>query len=95
MDDQFVKKVWTAAVAGWWTLLIAFGLLMVQWLVYLIIVPLEPAWLMCLWGKGETWSSIRTIWFWGMAVLKLGLLLATFVVIWLTIWARKLKQALI
>jgi hypothetical protein len=48
---------------------------------------------MYLWGKGETWSSIRAIWFWGMAVLKLGLLLMTFAVVWLTIWARKLKQS--
>jgi hypothetical protein len=92
MNDPFTKKVQTAAIAGWWTLLIAFCLLMVQWLMYLLIVPRQPEWLMCLWGEGETWSSIRTIWFWGMAVLKLGLLLMTFIVIWLTIWARKLGQ---
>jgi len=93
MDDPFVKKVRAAALAGWWTLLIAFCLLLAQWLMYLLIVPRQPGWLMCLWGEGLTWSSIHTIWFWGMAAFKIGLLLMTFIVIWLTIWARKLGQA--
>jgi hypothetical protein len=92
MDELFTKKVRTAAIAGWWTLLIAFCLFMLQYIMYLLIVPREPGWLMCLWGEDLTWSSIRTIWFWGMAVIKLGLLLMTFIVIWLTIWARKLAQ---
>jgi hypothetical protein len=92
MDELFTKKVRAAAIAGWWTLLIAFCLLMVQYLMYLLIVPREPGWLIYLWGEDLTWSAIRTIWFWGMAVIKLGLLLMTFIVIWLTIWARKLGQ---
>ena len=38
MDEIFTKKVRAAAVAGWWTLLIAFGILLIQWLAYLLIM---------------------------------------------------------
>jgi hypothetical protein len=92
MDDLFIKKVRTAAVAGWWTLLIATCLLLIQWLAYLLIVPRQPAWLLAFWGENISWSTISTIWFWGMAAIKIFILLMAFIVIWLTLWARKLTQ---
>jgi hypothetical protein len=30
MDEIFAKKVRAAAVAGWWTVLIAYGILLIQ-----------------------------------------------------------------
>jgi hypothetical protein len=32
MDETFAKKVRAAAVAGWWTLLIVYFILLIQWL---------------------------------------------------------------
>ena len=39
MDEIFAKKVRTAAVAGWWTVFIAYCILLIQWIAYLLIMP--------------------------------------------------------
>ena len=41
--DPFERKVKSAAVAGWWTLLIAVAFLVVQWIAYLTIMNARPA----------------------------------------------------
>ena len=89
MDDLFTKKVRPAAVAGWWTLLIAYGILLVQWLAYLLIMARGPTGILCIWGNGFTWPEIRTIWLWAMVAYKLGVVMMLFIVIWLTLWARQ------
>jgi len=92
MDEIFIKKIRTAAIAGWWTLLIAYCILLIQWFAYLMIMSAEPAGMLCLWGGQMTWPEIRTIWLWGMMLYKLGVAMMLFVVIWLTIWARQLAK---
>jgi uncharacterized membrane protein len=54
MDERFTKKVRAAAIAGWWTVLIAYCILLIQWFAYLLIIPRQPAGILCLWGKGVT-----------------------------------------
>ncbi|MGC9977304.1 MAG: hypothetical protein ABSB94_21740 [Syntrophorhabdales bacterium] len=92
MDAIFTKKVRAAAVAGWWTLLIAYCVLLIQWLAYLLIMTRQPAGILWLLGEGITWPEIRTIWLWGMVAYKLGAAIIIFVVIWLTLWARQLTK---
>ena len=92
MDEILAKKVRAAAVAGWWTLLIAYSILLVQWFAYLVIMAKQPAGMLCIWGNGVTWPEIRTIWLWGTVAFKLGVGMMLFVVIWLTFWARQLKK---
>jgi hypothetical protein len=92
MDDAFEKKVRAAAVAGWWTLLIALGFLVFQWGFYLFAMSARPAWMLALWGPDVRWSFVQTVWFWGTAIFKLCLWLATLVVLWLTLWARQLRK---
>ncbi|PKN52619.1 MAG: hypothetical protein CVU55_05120 [Deltaproteobacteria bacterium HGW-Deltaproteobacteria-13] len=92
MEEVFIKKVRAAATAGWWTLLIAYCILLIQWFAYLLIIPGQPAAMLCLWGEGITWSQIRDIWLWGMVMYKLGVGMMLFVVIWLTLWARQLAK---
>jgi hypothetical protein len=82
----------TAAVAGWWTFLIAYCVLLIQWLVYLLIMTRQPSGMLCLLGEGVTWQEFRTIWLWAMVAFKLGIGMMLFVVIWLTLWARKLAK---
>jgi hypothetical protein len=43
-------------------------------------------------GEGVTWQEFRTIWLWAMVAFKLGIGMMLFVVIWLTLWARKLAK---
>lgn len=92
MDDLFSKKIRAAAVAGWWTLLIAYCILLIQWLAYVLIMTQQPESMFCLWGMGVTWQEIRTIWLWAMVAYKLCVAMILFVVIWLTLWARQLAK---
>ncbi|MFA5179901.1 MAG: hypothetical protein WC405_01150 [Syntrophales bacterium] len=92
MDDLFTKKVRAAAVAGWWTVLIAYCILLIQWFAYLLIIPRQPSGMLFFWGEGVTWQEIRTIWLWAMVAYKLGVAMMIFVVIWLTLWARQLAK---
>ena len=91
MDDLFTQKVRAAAVAGWWTVLIAFCILLIQWLAYLLMTW-QPAGILCFWGEGISWPEIRTIWLWAMVAFKLGIAMMIFVVIWLTLWAKQLAK---
>jgi hypothetical protein len=92
MDELFIKKVRAAAVAGWWSLLIAFGILLIQWLAYLLIITDQPTGMVYLWVEGVTWPEIRTIWLRAMGAYKFVVGMMIFVVIWLTLWARQLAK---
>jgi hypothetical protein len=61
MNDVFEKRVRAAAVAGWWTLLVDVGFLLIQWVLYLLIMSARPALLLSLWGPGTTWSFVQTV----------------------------------
>jgi hypothetical protein len=89
MDETFVKKARAAAVAGWWTLLIVYCVMLIQWFAYVLIMTRQPAGILCIWGAGITWPEIRTTWLWAMVAWKLGVGMMLFVVIWLTLWARQ------
>lgn len=92
MADNLEIKVRCAAVAGWWTLLIAAAIFLFQWIVYLIVVPAQPAWVLTLWGPGASWLEVRNVWFWFMAGYKVCLLLVAFLLVWLTLWSRQLRK---
>ena len=92
MDDTFAQRVRTAAVAGWWTTLIAVIWLTVTWLLWLPILSVKPAWILTLWGGGMSWQEVQGIVIRFFAVFKLLLFVFMMVTIWLTIWGRKLKK---
>jgi hypothetical protein len=92
MNDAFEKRVKAAAVAGWWTLLIAVGFFLIQWIAYLLVMSARPAWLLALWGPGTTWSFVQTVWFWGIAIMKICIWPLALVAFWLTLWARQLRK---
>jgi hypothetical protein len=93
MNDPFVRKVWAAAVAGWWALLIGYALFLLSWVASLVILSARPAWLLTIWGQGEvSWSFVQTLTLWFMSIFKLVLLLLILVVLWLTLWARQLRK---
>jgi hypothetical protein len=92
MKDNFEGRLRCAIVAGWWTLVIAVALFLIQWIVYVLLVPAQPAWLLTLWGPGATWQEVRTLWFWFLACYKAFLLLVALLLVWLTLWARQLRK---
>jgi hypothetical protein len=92
MNDVFEKRVRAAAVAGWWTLLIAVGFVTLLWIIYLAVMSARPAWLLSMWGPGVDWAFVQNVWFWAIAVLKFIVWLTVLAVTWLTLWARQLRK---
>src|SRR5512141_2431536 len=93
MNDVFEKRVRAAAIAGWWTLLIAVGFIILQWIIYLVVMSARPAWLLSMWGPSVDWAFVQNVWFWAIAILKFVVWLMALVAIWLTLWARQLRKA--
>ncbi len=92
MADTFESRVRCAAIAGWWTLLIGVGVFLVQWILYLVLGAVQPAWLLTLWGPGADWQQVRTVWFWFLAGFKAFLFLVAFLLMWITLWARQMRK---
>jgi len=92
MNDPFEKRVRTAAVAGWWTVLIAWCVLLLHWLIYLAVINSRPAWMLSLWGPDITWPFAQTVWFWFLGIFKFSIWLWVLVCLWLTLWARQLRK---
>jgi hypothetical protein len=92
MNDVFERRVMAAAVALWWVVLLAAGLLLWAWIAYLVVILAQPPWVLSLWGPGLSWAYIQNVWLWSIVVLKLMVLLMAFVALWLTLWARQLRK---
>lgn len=94
MSEHFDRRLHCAAAAGWWTLLIAVGVFLIQWALYLLVVPAQPGWVLTLWGPGATWQEVRNLWFLFIAGFKVCLLVVAFILVWLTLWVRQLRKTL-
>lgn len=92
MDQLFIKKVGSAAKAGWWTVLIAVCVLWLQWFAYLFFVGHHPVWLLNFWGGGIMWDDIQFLWLQAIIAFKIGVGFMILVVIWLTIWRKLLAK---
>ena len=100
MNETLQKRVRSAAMAGWWTILIAAVWMTVGWLAFLAIMHTEPGWLLRLWGYPDTdnlhwdgeWGQVHGIILYFFAAFKLMLFAFVIVVIWLTLWSRRLKR---
>jgi hypothetical protein len=92
MDEGFAKKVRDAAIAGWWTIAIVAAFLTVQWVAWLVILSAKPSWMAALWGPDTSWSTIQTVVLWCVAVFKICLWVMAAVVVWLSLWARRLRR---
>ena len=93
-SESLAKRVRAAAVAGWWTVIIMAVIMAAQWLVVLAFLQHRPAWLLSLWGGGELdWPGVHVIMLYFFGAFKLILFAAVIIVIWLTLWARRLKKA--
>jgi hypothetical protein len=92
MEARFSLKVKSAAVAAWWTILIAFSFILFQWLIYRYFNA-HPQGLISVLLGGFDWQFIRVVWLWSVAVLKLCMWLLLLVTIWLTLWARALAKS--
>jgi hypothetical protein len=93
MNDHFERRVMAAAVAMWWVVLLALGLLLLSGIAYLVIIHARPPWYLSLWGPEKSWAYIQNVWLWSIVILKLMVLLMAFVALWLTLWARQMRKS--
>jgi hypothetical protein len=93
MNDLLEKRIRAAAIAGWWVVLIAWGFLLLNWLIYLAAASFQPAWMLSLWGPDISWSFVQNVWFWFLVIFKFCVWLLAIMVLWLTLWARQLRKA--
>lgn len=91
MEGSFHGKVRAAAIAAWWTLLVAVVVHIIQSVVCLVILHNHPAWLTAMLG-GITWDTLQTLILWVIVVLRITIWLMLIAAVWLTIWAAKLKH---
>ena len=87
-----VRHSKAAAIAGWWVVLIATGLLVLSWVAYLIIISAQPPWLLSMWGPDLSWTYIQNVWFWAIVAFKLIVWVMALAALWLTLWARQLRK---
>lgn len=92
MNDVFQQRIRAAAIAGWWTVLIAVGFLTLVWIVFLALISTRPPWYQSLMGPGVSWESFQHVGFWAVAVFKMSIWLMALVVVWLTLWSRQLEK---
>jgi hypothetical protein len=92
MNDIFQQRVRAAAAAAWWTVFVALAVVLLQWGAYLLVLSARPAWFQSLWGPDVDWAFIRSVWFWGIVVLKFVMWLLALVAIWLSLWAGQLRK---
>jgi hypothetical protein len=91
MNDDFERKVHGAAVAGWWTVLVAAAVVLLQWVAYHIVMSLRPSLVLTLWGS-DSWPEVHHLWLLGNVVLKVFVFILALLCLWLTLLAKQLRK---
>jgi hypothetical protein len=92
MNNEFVQRVRSAAIAAWWTVLIAALLVTLQWVAYMVILSAKPAWFLALCGPDIAWSTVQTILINAIATMKICMWVLALLAVWLTLWSRRLRH---
>jgi hypothetical protein len=94
MNDDFQQRVRAAAIAGSWVVAFAATLLVFSWIAYLVIISVQPPWLLSMWGPDLSWDYVQNVWFWANVTVKLIVWLMALAALWLTFWPRQLQKPL-
>jgi hypothetical protein len=90
--NTFDERLRAAIRAGWWSIGLAAGVLVLQWIAYLAIVARQPSWFLWLWGHDATWAQVQSVWLVAMAAFKLSVLVLALILVWATVWRRMLAK---
>lgn len=90
--DPFERRLRAASRAGWWTLLVGVGVVLLQWLVYLAVTSRRPSWVLALWGSTMSWEDIQSVWLYAILAMRMLLFALALSVVWATIWAAALRK---
>jgi len=94
MNDAFTMKLRAAVIAGWWTLLIWWGVLAVAWLVWLCFLRARPDWMLAACGGGDlTWTALQRMVLRAIGFYKMVMYVFLMVLVWMSLWVRRLRKA--
>jgi hypothetical protein len=91
MEDMLQKRVRAAAIAGWWTLLVAVIFHLFVTSGFAVLMHAKPSWVTSAWG-GLSWDEIKHVGLYMIGTYRVLVWLMFLVVVWLTIWSRRLKR---
>lgn len=91
-QGQFETRLRCAVVAGWWTTFIAWACFTASWFAWLLIKATSPDFIEWAWG-GVKLAEMQHVVLAFFGLMKLGLFAWVIVMIFLTIWSRKLRKA--
>ncbi len=92
--DPFQRRLATAVWAGWCTVLIWFAVMTFSWVIWLVFLHIKPDCVRFMWGGGDLkWATMQRMVLWFFGVFKMLLFAFLVVVMFLSFWLRRLKQA--
>jgi hypothetical protein len=92
MVDEFARRIRSAAISAWWTVLIAVIFVTLQWVAYLWLMSSTPAWILSLWGPEMTWATIQSVSINAIALMKVFIYVMALFALWLSLWSRRLRR---
>ena len=93
MADTFTARVRSAAVAGWWTILIMAVWMTLSWLAWIGMLSAKPDFMLAMWGgDAMTWAQMHEMVVTFFAVFKMVILTFLIATIWLSLRARQLRR---
>lgn len=92
MPTTFEQRLSAAVRAGWWTVLIAIGVVSLQWIGYATFIAKQPAWFLRLWGPDMSWARIESMVLQSLILFRLFVGAFLLVVIWGSFWSVALKR---
>ncbi|MEI6806588.1 MAG: hypothetical protein WCK49_08815 [Myxococcaceae bacterium] len=89
MDELFAQRLKAASRAGWWMLLIAVGMQLIQWGAYSYLMAKQPEGLLALLGPDMSWEAFQEICIWFATAFKLAIWVLFLLVVWVSLWAKQ------
>jgi hypothetical protein len=92
MQSTFEQKLSSAVRAGWWTLLIAVGMVLIQWIGTAAFISRHPGWFLRFWAPHMTWPQIERITMQFLLSFRVFVGIFATILIWASVWSLVLKR---
>src|SRR5262245_57581049 len=92
MQSQFEPRLSSAVRAGWWTLLIALGIILVQWIGSAVFIAGQPTWFRRFWAPDMTWAQIEHMTLQFLLLFRVFVGIFATVLVWASVWSLLLKR---
>jgi hypothetical protein len=92
MSDTFQMRIRAAAGAAWYTVLVWWLVLLGSWVGVVIVMQIQPRWVLAMLGEGATWEEIGRLYLWFMSAFKILWMVAIMFAVFLTLWSRRIRK---